>query len=228
MAPDLTVLVLGAGVVAVVHTAIRPDLTAPLIAMGAARGWSAARSAAVTLACTAGHLGSSVLLGVLGCALGASLRRPAWSGTIRLEVAASALIVFGLLHACWAARRAGSAGHTHDHGGADGLHALDHVHDPRTGGEIGLNPWILLAIVVFRPCELLIPLCLYPAATGGWGDALLVAGTFSVVALLAALAIVLAARAGPGRVVAGRLGRLTPVLAGSALAVTGGVIRLLA
>ena len=63
-----------------------------------------------------------------------------------------------------------------------------------------MTPWILFVIFAFGPCEPLIPLFIYPAATSGWTGAWVVAVTFSVVTIGAMLAIVLAVgrRAGLG------------------------------
>jgi nickel/cobalt transporter (NicO) family protein len=228
MTPDLTILTLDAMAVAFIHTVIGPDHYVPFIVMAKARDWSFTRTALITLACGLGHVGSSVVLGLAGYAAGASLRHLEWIESFRGEVAAWALIIFGTLYAAWGLwrlKRAAPDGHTHDH--LIRLHSHDHIHDPKTGAEINLTPWILFAIFVFGPCEPLIPLFIYPAATNGWAGAWLVAAAFSVVTIASMLALVLAARFGLEWLPAQRLARYNHVLAGGTIGLTGVMIQFL-
>jgi len=228
MAPDLVVLTLDAMAVAFIHTVIGPDHYVPFIVMAKARNWSFARTTFITLACGIGHVGSSIVLGMVGYGLGTSLRHLEWIESFRGEVAAWALIIFGLLYAAWGLwrlnRKTGD-GHTHEH--LIRLHSHDHIHDPKTGAQISLTPWILFAIFLFGPCEPLIPLFIYPAATSGWAGAWLVAGAFSVVTIGAMLALVLAGRYGLAWLPTQKLTRYTHVLAGGTIALTGGMIQFL-
>jgi hypothetical protein len=107
------------------------------------------------------------------------------------------------------------------------LHSHDHIHHPKTGAEINLTPWILFAIFVFGPCEPLIPLFIYPAATSGWAGAWMVSIAFSAVTIGSMLALVLAGRYGLDWLPAGRLTRYNHVLAGSTIALTGCMIQFL-
>ena len=226
MTPDLTVLTLNAMAVAFIHTVIGPDHYLPFIVMAKARNWSFARTAWITFACGIGHVGSSVALGMAGYAVGASLRQLHWIESFRGEVAAWALIIFGALYAAWGLwrlKRSGPDGHSHDH--LIRLHSHDHIHDPKTGAEVSLTPWILFAIFVFGPCEPLIPLFIYPAATSGWAGAWLVSSAFAVVTIASMMGLVLAARYGLSWLPAQRLIRYNHVLAGGTIALTGGMIR---
>ena len=228
MTPDITVLTLDAMAVAFIHTVIGPDHYVPFIVMAKARNWSFARTAWITFACGIGHVGSSVALGLVGYAVGASLRHLEWVESFRGEVAAWSLIIFGLLYAAWGLwrlKRKGPGGHTHDH--LIRLHAHDHIHDPKTGAEISLTPWILFAIFVFGPCEPLIPLFIYPAATTGWAGAWLVTAAFAAVTITSMMVLVLAARYGLSWLPTQRLARYNHVLAGSTIALTGGMIQFL-
>ncbi len=228
MSPELALLTANAAAIALIHTAIGPDHYVPFIVMAKARRWSWAKTAGITFACGLGHVLSSVLLGMVGYAIGANLERLEWIESFRGEIAAWALIVFGALYAAWGLwrlNRKGPDGHTHDH--LIRLHASDHVHDPRTGAEVSLTPWILFAIFVFGPCEPLIPLFIYPAATSGWAGAWIVALTFSAVTIVTMLAIVLAASFGLTWLPTGRLARYSHVLAGATIALSGGAIQVL-
>lgn len=228
MTPELTILTFNAMAVAFIHTVIGPDHYLPFIVMSKARNWSLAKTTWITLACGIGHVASSVVLGLAGYAVGASLRRLEWIESFRGELAAWALIIFGALYAAWGLwqmKRKGPDGHTHDH--LLHLHSHSHIHDPKTGAEISLTPWILFAIFVFGPCEPLIPLFIYPAATNGWAGAWLVSMAFAVVTIGSMLALVLAGRYGLNWLPAGRMARYNHVLAGSTIAIAGCTIQFL-
>ncbi|MBL9208205.1 MAG: sulfite exporter TauE/SafE family protein [Opitutaceae bacterium] len=228
MGPDLTVLTVNAAVVALVHTAIGPDHYLPFIVLAKSRNWSLAKTAWITFACGVGHVASSVILGMVGYAVGASLHRLEWIESVRGGIAAWCLIGFGTLYAAWGLwrlQRNSPDGHSHDH--LIRLHAYDHVHNPRTGEEVSMTPWILFIIFAFGPCEPLIPLFIYPAATSGWTGAWIVAVTFSIVTIGAMLAIVLAAQAGLAWLPTRRFARYSHVIAGSTIALAGGAIQVL-
>jgi sulfite exporter TauE/SafE len=228
MTPEVTILTLNAIAVAFIHTVIGPDHYVPFIVIAKARGWSLARTTWITLACGIGHVMSSVALGLVGYAVGASLRHLEWIESFRGEIAAWALIIFGALYTAWGLwrmKRKGPGGHTHDH--LIRLHSHNHIHHPKTGAEITLTPWILFAIFVFGPCEPLIPLFIYPAATSGWPGAWMVSIAFSAVTIGSMLALVLVGRYGLDRLPAGRLARYNHMLAGSTIAFTGCMIRFL-
>ncbi len=228
MTTDLLVLSSNAAAVGLIHTAIGPDHYLPFIVMARARRWSAARTVAITLACGLGHVASSVVLGLVGYGFGASVGHLEWIESVRGEFAAWALIVFGVLYAAWGGwrlRRGAGAGHSHDH--LLRLHSADHVHHPRTGEEVNITPWILFAIFVFGPCEPLIPLFIYPAATGGWAGAGFVSLAFSVATIACMVVIVLAVHLGLARLPEGKLGRYAHVLAGGTIALSGLAIQVL-
>lgn len=223
---DITLLAVNAAAVGFIHTLVGPDHYLPFIVLSKARRWSLAKTAWITLACGLGHVGSSIVIGLIGYALGASLKHLNLLEEFRGQIAAWLLIGFGLIYALWGwrrARRAGPDGHTHAHGGF--LHAADHIHDPKTGETINLTPWILFIIFAFGPCEPLVPLFIYPAATSGWGAAFLVATTFSIATLAVMLTVVLASSFGLERIPLRSWGRYSHALAGLSIAVTGGAIQ---
>jgi len=225
MITDLNVLALDAAAVAFIHTVIGPDHYIPFIVMAKARNWSMAKTATITFVCGIGHVAGSIALGLIGYALGASLRHLQWIESVRGEIAAWLLIVFGTLYAAWGLwrlKRRSPDGHSHDH--LIRLHSHDHIHDPKTGEEISLTPWILFAIFVFGPCEPLIPLFIYPAATMGWSGAWYVSAAFSAVTIGSMMVLVLAARYGLEWLPAKKMVRYNHVLAGSSIALTGVMI----
>lgn len=218
-------LLLAAAGVAFLHVVAGPGHTVPFVVLARARGWSAARTAWVTVACGVGHVLSSVLLGVVGLALGSGLARVAAWEEVRGSVAAWALVAFGVAYAVWGARRALVHRRElllHEHGGSVHLHPRGgraHRHDE--GGPSLVTFWTLFLIFAFGPCEPLIPLFMVPASRGRWDVALAAAAAFAVVTLATMTAAVLLLRAGVARLPLAGLSRWSHALAGSVIALSG-------
>jgi len=106
------------------------------------------KTSLVTLLCGIGHVLGSVVLGLIGIALGVAVSRLELFEGVRGNFAAWALIAFGLVYMIWGIRRAiKHKGHTHEHFDAK-----------RT-----MTVWVLFTIFVLGPCEPLIPILMYPA-----------------------------------------------------------------
>ena len=84
----------------------------------------------ITVLCGVGHVGSSVLLGFIGIALGMAVTKLVVVESFRGNLAAWALIAFGLVYFVWGMRRAWkNKPHQHSHFHADGhTHIHTHVH----------------------------------------------------------------------------------------------------
>jgi len=224
----LNLLFINAAVIGLLHTLAGTDHTLPLAVMAKDRRWPPGKTAWITLVCGLGNVAGSFVIGVIGIGLGVALRALNLSDSVRRESAAGIVIAFGLgftVWGLWRTRRrgpAGHAGHAHSHGGE--LHAHDHIHDPKTGETILLTPRILFFILAFAPCQWLIPLFVYPAATRDWSGACAIAAIFSVATLLAMLGAVGASSLGAKRIPLGAWGRQSQSIAGIILMLTGGAI----
>jgi nickel/cobalt exporter len=171
-----------AATVAALHT-LAPDHWVPFAAVARARGWSAARTARVTLACGLGHVTVSAALGLLAIALGRELMETLGH---RLETLAGGLLIaFGVLYAAWGLRR-GVAERVHGHSHA----RFDHVHDPGRATALGM-----FALFSVDPCVALIPI-LVAAAGLGWVAIAGIVLAYEVATISAMLALVLTARRG--------------------------------
>ena len=82
-------------------------------------------------------------------------------------------------------------------------------------------PWALFLVFLFGPCEPLIPLLMYPAATLGAPAVAAVAFAFAASTVGSMVAAVVVLRSGVGVVRAPRLERYDHALAGLALAACG-------
>lgn len=200
MQDSLLVICGTAATLGFVHTLIGPDHYLPFVMLGKANRWSSTKLAAIVAVCGVGHVLSSILLGLIGIGIGVALKRLELVESLRGEIASWALIAFGTVYAIWGIRQARKNRkhehpHIHENGEAHAhahTHAHSHAHIHTAGSRSYL--WWLFIIFVLGPCEPLIPLLMFPAATAsGWfgiGMVSLVFGavtvaTMTVIALLA-------------------------------------------
>ena len=209
---DTTTLLLGATAsLAIVHALLGVDHSLPFVALGRARGWTLARTLLVTAVCGAGHVASSVAIGVLGVALGIATDALLWLESARGELAAALLIGFGLAYAAWAvwSRLRGRDG-AHLHAGAD--------------GAARATPWALFIVFVLGPCEPLIPLMVVPGIAGDWLTVAAVVGVFGLLTVAVMLLAVAVACSGVGLLAGNRLARHADLAAGLVVAASGAAV----
>jgi len=160
------VLLISAASVAFFH-AIAPDHWLPFVALARASRWPMRKLAWVTTWAGIGHVVSSLLLGGIGLAAGMALNRlqgtEAWRGNVGLWL----LIGFGVAYALWGFKH---AQHHHPHVTVDEAVRAYAVQ----------RMWMLMAILVFGPCEPLIPL-MFVAAHHGTRVIVMMSAVFSVV-----------------------------------------------
>ncbi|OGC94926.1 MAG: hypothetical protein A2W25_09945 [candidate division Zixibacteria bacterium RBG_16_53_22] len=227
---SLTILIWTAISIGFIHTLIGPDHYVPFIAIGKARRWSVSKTLAVTFSCGVGHVLSSVIIGVIGIAIGTALGDLESIESVRGDIASYALIGFGMLYGIWGLYRA-KRSHRHGHGHLPGGKHLDE-HDSRS-----VTFWTLFIIFVLGPCEPLIPLLMFPALAGGaagaspaaannWHGVALVTAAFGITTIGTMCAIVYSAIRGLSLVNTAGLERYIHALAGGIIAVSGISIRL--
>ncbi len=192
-----------------IHTLAGPDHYVPFIMIAKARGWSLLKTAFVTFLCGIGHILSAVLLGVIGLGFGFALSRIEAFDSIRDNIAAWLFIAFGLVYFVWGVRKAFRDRHGHGH-----------ARESRTS----ITPWVLFTIFVFGPCEVLIPLLMYPAAKNSLMDAAYVTLVFGAVTITTMLGVVMVSMFGFNLLPLGKIERYTHALAGLAIVVCGVLI----
>jgi sulfite exporter TauE/SafE len=203
--------------------------------MARARKWSLVKTTCITALCGAGHVLSSIILGIIGIALGISINKLGAIESFRGGLAAWLLIAFGAGYFIWGVIRARkSRPHVHWHAHGDTsmpihkhTHSKDHLHLHKGEKAKNLTPWILFTIFVFGPCEPLIPLLIYPAAKSSIFGLVLVTGVFGVVTIATMLSIVILLSLGTNLLPMGRLERYTHALAGATICLCGIAIRFL-
>ena len=146
--------------IGILHTAIGLDHYIPFVAMSKANNWTFAKTAAVVFVCGIAHVLSSVVLGLLGILLGAQLTSVLGIQHFRAEIALWFLIAFGFVYMLI--------------GIAGAIKNKPHKH-------IAAHSFLpLFVLFILGPCELLIPLLMYPAAQNGMMSVAAVAVVYSV------------------------------------------------
>jgi ABC-type nickel/cobalt efflux system permease component RcnA len=233
MNQEMIVLFGAAATLGLVHTVLGPDHYLPFIALARARRWSAGKTAAITALCGLGHVAGSVALGLVGIAAGVTIKRLEFIESARGEVAAWLLVAFGLTYGTWGLVRAvRNRPHTHAHLHADGMrhehehtHANDHAHVHENSAR-NATAWTLFVVFVLGPCEPLIPLLMFPAATNGLVAAMMVAAVFGAVTIATMTAVVLLSSFGLRYLPVQKVGRYGHAIAGAVIALSGVAIQL--
>jgi nickel/cobalt exporter len=241
---QITLLMVSAASIGFLHTLLGPDHYLPFIMMGRARNWSRIKIFWITAGCGVGHVGSSVVLGIIGIALGIGVTRLQAFESIRGNLAAWVLIAFGLVYFVWGLRRAirnkphehrhlhlGGIAHSHSH-----VHTDDHAHvhdgqasdgQVRKGQAPSITPWVLFTIFVLGPCEPLIPLLMYPAARTNAAGVAMVAGVFAVATIGTMLGVVMLSSFGINLLPTAKIERYTHAIAGATILCCGAAIQFL-
>ena len=229
MSNELLVLVGTAATLGLVHTVLGPDHYLPFIVISRARKWSLPKTLFISFLCGLGHVLSSVVLGLIGIALGIAVSRLEGVESFRGGAAAWLLIGFGFAYFIWGMHRAiKNKPHSHAHLHADGekhdhlhTHEASHSHIHNQKRKANITPWILFIIFVFGPCEPLIPLVMYPALKHNISGVILVALAFGLATILTMLSIIAISSWGIGFLRLGRLERYVHVIAGAMIFISG-------
>ena len=181
---ELTLLILSAGSLGFVHTILGPDHYLPFIVLSKARKWSTSRTMWITFISGVGHVGSSVAIGMLGIAMGIGLHQLESLESFRGDLVGWMLFAFGIGYTVYGLYKY--------------IHASEHLHMPRflvprrvremqhlptdekQPDNRKLTPWILFLIFVFGPCEVLIPMLIFPAYENSTFGMLAVAIVFGI------------------------------------------------
>jgi len=225
MENDLGILTATAATIAFLHAVFGPDHYLPFIVMSRARGWSIFKTTWITILCGIGHVGSSIVLGVIGIAAGIGVSRLEGVESVRGNIAAWAFLVFGLGYFIWGLHRAiAKKTHQHFHTHANGtVHQHEHVHvnNHNHVHSTNMTPWILFTIFVLGPCEPLIPVLMYPAAKSSTMGIVQVSVVFSLVTILTMLTLVILFSYGLKLVTFGKVERYTHAIAGAIIFLSG-------
>ncbi len=245
MSPDVQILMFTAASIAFIHTLMGPDHYLPFVAMGAAKKWTMRKVLMITALCGLGHIAGSIVLGFIGVGLQMQIGTLEWVEAIRGDIAAWALIAFGLVYFVWGMRKAyKNQPHTHSHQHGVLAHSHMHTHQKEhvhihehhniasnkkssKKGVARMGPWAIFIIFVLGPCEPLIPLLMYPAAKENFTGLVMVTGIFGVVTMLTMLFAVWVTTVGINKIKLPNLDRFGHAIAGATIFGCGGSIAFL-
>jgi sulfite exporter TauE/SafE len=164
---ELYLLYASAASLGFVHTILGPDHYLPFIVLSKARNWSSNKTMWITFVSGIGHVGSSVIIGIIGIALGISLNKLEYIEAFRGEIVGWMLFAFGIAYTIYGIYKyMKSSHHFHlpDFLLPKNIRGLQHLPtEDQKEDNTKLTPWILFLIFVFGPCEVLIPLLIFPA-----------------------------------------------------------------
>jgi len=196
--------------------------------MSKARNWSTPRTMLITFLCGLGHVGSSVILGIIGVSIGIAITKIEFFESFRGNLAAWAFIAFGLVYFIWGLRKAirnkphihlhiheDSTSHEHEH-----AHIKDHSHVHESKGKT-ITPWILFTIFVLGPCEPLIPILMYPAAKNNVGGLILVTSIFAAVTIATMMVVVYVTSTGIKLIPMKKMEKYSHAIAGAIILFSG-------
>lgn len=224
MTAELEILITAAITIACLHTVTGPDHYLPFIALSKARGWSFRRTLWWTIICGCGHVWSSVLLGLGGAAIGWSLNKVHWLENIRGGIAGWVLLLFGFTYGCWGLIRAfQNKPHKHFDTYDDGIYVYEHRHGQavQPAERYKVTPWVMFIIFLLGPCEPMIPLLYYPAATHSVYGMLVLVIVYTFVTLLTMIAMVASGYYGAVILQTARLERYMHALGGLTIFICG-------
>jgi ABC-type nickel/cobalt efflux system permease component RcnA len=232
---EILILIGTAATLGFVHTVLGPDHYLPFIVISRARSWTLPKTLLVSFFCGLGHVLSSVVLGLIGVALGLAVSRLEGLESARGSVASWLLISFGFAYFVWGLWRAIKRHphtHRHEHDQEEEhehahIHREGHIHLHGLRKTRSLTPWILFIIFVFGPCEPLIPVLMYPAAKHNLLGAVLVTIAFGLTTILTMLVLIALSSWGLSFLPLGRLERYAHALAGAMILVSGLTVRFL-
>lgn len=195
---EMYVLVMSAATLGVIHTLLGPDHYLPFIVLSKARNWTRTRTLWITFIAGVGHVSGSVVLGLIGIAMGISLSKLESVEASRGNLVGWMLIAFGVFYSAYGIYKYFKRG-AHVHLPAF-LRPKSIRHRDLHLGERDFNkendagkltPWILFLIFVFGPCEVLIPMLVYPAAEHSGMGIFLVALVFGIATIGTMLLVVM-------------------------------------
>jgi len=214
-----------------IHTLFGPDHYLPFIVMAKARKWTMVKTLWITALCGLGHVGSTIILGIIGISSGLLLSKIEFIDGYRGSIAAWAFIAFGLIYMIWGIYRAiKNKPHKHIHFHANGKrHTHLHKHEQKHAHthDKNITPWVLFTIFVFGPCEPLIPLLMFPAIENSLSGLIFVISVFSVITIGTMITIVVIASYGINLIPLGKIEKYTHAIAGFVILLSGIAIEFL-
>lgn len=220
---ELNTLLYTAFFIGTVHTLIGVDHYLPFVVLSKSNNWSIKKTVLIVFICGLGHVLSSVLLGFVGLGISSSLSTLVGIEDIRGTLATYFIIVFGLCYTIYALRKLYlNKPHTHMVNGQEIMHDHHESKSIKDHGHKNNNVlWGLFILFVLGPCEPLIPILMYPAATLNLSALISVTLVFSVSTISVMLGLTLLGIKGLDFIKIKSLEKYGETLAGLAITLCG-------
>jgi len=208
--------------IALTHTLIGVDHYVPFIALSKSNNWTLKKTILIVLLCGIGHVLGSVILGIVGITISANISALINVENLRGTFAAYVLVAFGLVYTIYGLRAA-IKNISHSHIGQDGK-SFTHTHGfGVTEHQHKKNNalWGLFIFFVLGPCEPLIPILMYPAATMNIFTIVMVTICFAVVTISVMLFMTILGLKGLQLLKPGKFARYAHAIAGSVILLCG-------
>lgn len=202
----MQILLLSTLTIGILH-ALAPDHWLPFVALARAQGWSRLKLTWIILLAGVGHIVSGLLVAGIGVALGWANEQLGSLEEIRANIASMLLIAFGIVYMLW------------------GLKTYRRPHTHATQRAHTITYWTIFALVVFGPCEPLIPL-IFAGAAYGWMRVLLIVALFGVATITMMLLQVHLAMSGLSLWRSHKFEHASSIIAGAIIFLTGVAIRI--
>lgn len=186
--------------------ALAPDHWIPFVALAKAQQWSKWKTTYSVFLAGLGHVSSSVVIGLIGIAIGVATEHVTGWETIRGNVASLLLIGFGLAYMIY------------------GLKQLGKKHTHRNTAVKSVSYWTLFILIIFGPCEPLIPL-LFASSAYGWYSVVLLVALFGAATIVMMQLQVHAALWGFSFIRTHAFEHASDAIAGGVIVITGIAIR---
>lgn len=201
----MELLLISAFTIGALHS-LAPDHWMPFVALARAQQWNKWKITCSVFLAGLGHVSSSVVIGLVGITIGAATEHVSGWETVRGDVASLLLIGFGIAYMIYGLKQIGKRN--------------AHVHDKAQTASY----WTLFILIMFGPCEPLIPL-LFASSAFGWPNVIAAAGVFGAATLIVMQLQVHVALWGISYIKVRIFEHTSDVLAGAAIVVTGIAIR---
>jgi sulfite exporter TauE/SafE len=194
---EMYILLASAASFGFIHTIVGPDHYLPFIVLSKARKWSQAKTLWITFISGIGHVASSVLIGFIGIFMGIGLHKLEAFEAGRGDLVAWLLMFFGLAYIVFSIFKYYKP-NLHAHlpqfllpKSIRKMNAEIHNNvESKDEKDTNITPWILFLIFVFGPCEVLIPLLIFPAYQIHVAGMIMVSLVFGVVTVATMMVLV--------------------------------------
>ncbi len=225
MQSDTTLLIITTITVAFLHTATGPDHYLPFIALSKSKNWTLTTTLFWTIVCGLGHIGSSLLLGLGGAALGWSMGKIGFFESFRGNLTGWLMVIFGLIYIVFAFIKVfKNQRHKHfDIYEDNSVFVYDHKHGESIApkNRYAVTPWVMFIIFVLGPCEPMIPLLFVPAVQHSLFNMILLIMIYTFITLMTMILMVLLGYFSIGYFRTDKLERYIHVLAGFTIFICG-------